>query len=330
MKLAILDDYLDIAQRWVDWSAVSRRCEIVAFHHKFDSEDEAAAALADVDIVCTLRERSAFPASLLARLPRLKYIAVTGMRYDAVDVAAATGLGILVSNSEVSRGGGGVSELAWGLIIATARHIACEDASIRRGGWQTRVGFTLRGKTLGILGLGRLGSRIATYAHAFEMKVLAWSPHMTAERAAVQGAESASLDALLQRSDVVTVHLPLAAGTRGLIGARELGLMKPDAILVNTSRAAIVDQDALISALRGARLAGAGLDVFEVEPLPPDHALRSLDNAIVTPHIGYFTREMLTVYYEDAVAAILAYLDGSPIRIVNPDALVRARGPRGG
>nr|WP_281068678.1 D-2-hydroxyacid dehydrogenase family protein [Ramlibacter agri] len=306
-----------------DWSAVARRCEIVVFDRPLASEDEAVAALADVDIVCTLRERMPFPRSLIARLPKLKYIAVTGMRYDTVDTAAAAERGIPVSNSEVSRGGGGVSELAWGLVLAAARHIAHEDAVMRRGGWQTRVGFTLRGKTLGILGLGRIGSRMAAYAQAFEMKVLAWSPHLTPERASASGAGCAGLDELLRGSDVVTVHLPLAEGTRGLIGARELALMKPEALLVNTSRAAIVDQQALLDALRERRIGGAGLDVYEAEPLPADHPLRGLDNTVLTPHIGYFTRDMLRVYYEDAVEAILAFLDGAPVRVVNAEALAR-------
>jgi phosphoglycerate dehydrogenase-like enzyme len=327
VRVAILDDYLDVARQLADWSAVAARCEVVAFH-KFTSEDEAASALADVDIVCTLRERSAFPATLLARLPRLKYIAVTGMRYDAIDVTAASSLGIVVSNSEV-RQGGGVSELAWGLIIATARHIPHEDRSIRQGGWQTRMGVTLAGKTLGIVGLGRIGSRMAACARAFEMAVLAWSPHMTAERAASHGAVSVELDELLQRSDVVTLHLPLGDTTRGLIGARELALMRPEAILINTSRAALLDQQALVEALRGGRLAGAGLDVFEAEPLPPGHVLRGLENTVVTPHIGYFTREMLSVYYRDAVEAIGAFLDGRPIRVVNPEVMPRARGRLG-
>jgi phosphoglycerate dehydrogenase-like enzyme len=325
MKLAILDDYLGVARRVADWGEVERRCEVVVFDHKLADEDAAVAALEDVDIVCTLRERMAFPATLLARLPRLKYIAVTGMRYDAIDVAAATRQGILVSNSEVTRGGGGVSELAWGLVIATARHIPHEHDSMRKGGWQTRVGFTLRGKTIGILGLGRLGSRMAAYARAFEMNVLAWSPHLTSERAAPHGARAVPFNELLRRSDVVTVHLPLAEGTRGLVGPEQLALMPPNAILINTARAAIVDQKAMIAALRARTIAGAGLDVFEVEPLPADHPLRHLDNVVLTPHIGYFTQEMLTVYYEDAVDAIRHFLDGDPIRVVNPAAHTPAR-----
>lgn len=323
MKLAILDDYLDVARRLVDWRAVERRCEVVVIHRKLASDDELVAELADVDIVCTLRERTAFPASLLARLPKLKYIAVTGMRYDCVDVAAATERGIVVSNSEVTRGGGGVSELAWGLVIASVRHTAHDDAVMRRGGWQTRMGTTLRGKTLGILGLGRIGGRMAAYARAFEMNVLAWSPNLTPERAAVASAQSVSLDELLQKSDVVTVHLPLAERTRNLIGARELALMKPDAVLVNTARAAIVNEPALIDALRQRRIGVAGLDVFEIEPLPADHPFRSLDNTVLSPHMGYFTREMLTVYYEDAVEAVLCFLDGQPIRVVNPAVTAR-------
>lgn len=321
MKLALLDDYLDVARQLVDWRAVESRCEMVVIHRKLADEEELASVLADVDIVCTLRERTAFPASLLARLPKLKYIAVTGMRYDCVDVAAATARGIVVSNSEVTRGGGGVSELAWGLVIAAARHLAHDDAVMRQGGWQTRMGTTLKGKTLGILGLGRIGGRMAAYARAFEMNVLAWSPRLTPERAAVAGAQCVPMDSLLRQSDVVSIHLPLAEGTRHLIGASELALMKRDAVLVNTARAAIVNESALIEALQKREIGAAGLDVFEVEPLPTDHPLRRLDNTVLSPHMGYFTREMLTVYYEDAVEAILGFLDGRPIRVVNPAVL---------
>lgn len=325
MKIAVLDDYLRVSQQLTDWSALTRDHEVVVLDHKLGSEDDTVAALADADIVCTLRERTAFSASLLARLPRLKYIAVTGMRYDCVDVAAATRQGIVVSNSEVTRGGGGVSELAWGLVIATARHIAHDDAVMRAGGWQSRVGFTLRGKTLGVIGLGRIGSRMAAYAHAFEMPVLAWSPNLTPERAAAGGAtRAASLDDLLERSDVVTLHMPLAERTRHLIGARELALMKPDAVLINSARAALVDETALLDALRERRIGGAGLDVFHTEPLPADHPLRTLTNTVLTPHVGYCTREMLTVYYEDAVDAITRFIAGQPIRVVNPEVLASA------
>jgi D-3-phosphoglycerate dehydrogenase len=325
IRVAIIDDYIDIARTLVDWSPVDALAEVDVFKKKFSDDDEAAQALADFDIICTLRERSSFDARLLSRLPRLKYIAVTGMRFDAIDVVAATRLGIVVSNSEVTRGGGGVSELAWGLVIATARHIAHEDASIKSGGWQSRLGFTLKGKTIGVVGLGRIGSRMAAYANAFEMRVLTWSPNMTAERAADQGAVYAPLETLLADSDVVTLHIPLSASTRGLIGAAELSRMKKSAVLINTSRAGLVDQPALIDALTRGLIGGAGLDVFEAEPLPTDDPIRHLANAVLTPHIGYYTSEMLTVYYEDAVEAIVAFIKGRPIRVVNPEVLVRPR-----
>jgi phosphoglycerate dehydrogenase-like enzyme len=322
VKIVVLDDYLRVSQQLTDWSALSRDHEIVVLDRKLGNEDDTVAALSDADIVCTLRERTAFPASLLVRLPRLKYIAVTGMRYDCVDVVAATRLGIVVSNSEVTRGGGGVSELAWGLVIATARHIAHDAAVMRAGGWQSRVGFTLRGKTLGVIGLGRIGSRMAAYAHAFEMPVLAWSPNLTPERAAAGGAICAdSLDDLLKRSDVVTLHMPLSERTRHMIGARELAQMKSTSVLINSARAGLVDEAALLSVLHTRRIGGAGLDVFDTEPLPADHPLRALDNTVLTPHVGYCTREMLTVYYEDAVDAIVSFIAGQPIRVVNPEVL---------
>jgi len=325
IRVAIIDDYIDIARTLVDWSPVDALAEVVVFKKKFSDDDEAAQALADFDIICTLRERSAFNAQLLSRLPRLKYIAVTGMRFDAIDVLAATELGIVVSNSEVTRGGGGVSELAWGLVIATARHIAYEDAGIRRGGWQSRAGFTLKGKTIGIIGLGRIGARMAAYAKAFEMNVLAWSPHMNSERSAAHGAAYAPLQTLLASSDVVTLHMPLNDSTRGLLGATELGWMKKTAILINTSRAALVDQRALSDALTRGLLGGAGLDVFETEPMAADDPIRQLPHTVLTPHIGYFTSDMLTVYYEDAVEAIVAFIKGQPIRVVNPEVLGRMR-----
>lgn len=325
MNLAILDDYHGIALQMADWSSVGRRCHIEVFTRKLANEDEAAAALAAFDIVCTLRERTPFPRSLIERLPRLRYIAVTGMRYDTMDVAAATQRGVLVSNSQVPGGGGGVSELAWGLIIATARHIAHEDRMMREGAWQTRIGFTLKGKTIGIVGLGRIGSRMAAYAGAFQMPVIAWSPNLTPDRAAACGAQCVGKDELLRRSDIVTLHVPLAEETRDLIGQRELALMKPGALLVNTARGAIVNRAALIEALQSRHLGGAALDVFDVEPLPADDPLRRLENVVLTPHIGYYTKEMLRVYYADAVEAIDAFLHGRPIRIINPAAAASRR-----
>jgi phosphoglycerate dehydrogenase-like enzyme len=319
MKLAILDDYQRVALELADWSPVISRCSIDVLDHPLAVPDEAAAALQPYEILCTLRERMPIPRSLIERLPQLKYIQVTGKRYDTIDVAAAAERGILVSNTEIrAGGGGGVAELAWGLILATARHIAFEDRMMRQGRWQNSVGTTLKGKTLGIVGFGGIGRAVARIGLAFGMQVSAWSRSLTAEAAAAAGVTCVSLEELLSSSDVVSLHVVLGDSTRGLIGKREIALMKSTVVLVNTSRGPIVDESALLTALREKRIAGAGLDVFDVEPLPAHHPLRALDNAVLTPHLGYYTRELLSMYYQDAVEGIAAYLDGHPIRLVHP------------
>ncbi|OBZ97159.1 2-hydroxyacid dehydrogenase [Pararhizobium polonicum] len=323
MNVAILDDYLGISQEVANWENVKSRANIVVFKRPLSLLDEAVRELAEFDIVCTLRERMPISSDLISRLPRLKYIVVTGKRYDTVDVAAAAARGILVSNTPVTgKGAGGVAELVWGLILSVSRNIAAEDHVMRNGGWQTRAGTTVGGKVLGILGLGGLGKRVAEIGHVFGMKVQAWSQNMTPDQAESAGAKLVSKEELFATSDVVTVHLALSERTRGIVGSTELRTMKKSAYLINTARGAIVDEIALIDALRSHAIAGAGLDVFEHEPLPTDHPFRSLSNVVITPHIGYFTRDMLGTYYGDAVGLIEAFLNGRPHRIVNMDMAV--------
>lgn len=315
-RIAILDDYLHHACALADWRAVERLADITVLDRPL-SLDEAADALAPFDIICTLRERQPFPAALIDRLPQLKYICVTGMRYDNVDVAAARARGILVTNTPVAGAGvGGVTELTWGLILSSARHIAVEAQSMREGAWQTRIGTTLRGKQLGVVGLGRIGADVARIGRAFGMDVAAWSPNLTPARAAEHGVTAVSKSALFAQSDVVTLHLPLSETTIGVVGRAEIDAMHSDALLVNTARAGLIDEFALMAALHDRRIGGAALDVYSIEPLPADHALRRLDNVQLTPHLGYFTREMLATYYNYAVENIMAYLDDAPIRVV--------------
>jgi len=315
-RLAILDDYQDVALRMADWDRLSVDVEVVVFRDHLADLDAVAARLADFDIVVAMRERTPFPRTLLERLPRLRLLVTTGMRNAAIDLQAAADRGVLVC------GTAGLpyptAELTWGLILALVRRIPREERAVREGRWQETVGLGVNGKTLGVLGLGTLGSRVARIARAFEMQVLAWSHHLTAERAAEVGATLVGRDELLARSDVVTIHLVLSERTRGLIGLRELALMKPSAYLVNTSRGPIVNETALVRALRDGAIAGAGLDVFDEEPLPPDHPFRRLPNTVVTPHLGYVTEETYRIFYGQALEDITAYLRGQPIRVLHP------------
>jgi phosphoglycerate dehydrogenase-like enzyme len=321
MKVAILDDYLGVARRLADWSALERRCEITVFDRNLKVPDEAAEALAPFDIFCCLRERMAVPRALIERLPKLKFIAVTGFKHRTLDLAAATERGIVVSHSGVHDGGHSTPELAWGLILASVRHIADEAGRMRAGGWQNTLGTTLHGKTLGIVGLGGIGRKVAGYGQAFGMRVLAWSQNLTDEAAAAGGATRVDKDVLFRESDIVTLHLVLGDRTRGIVGARELALMKPTATLVNTARAPLLDPAALLETLQAGRIRGAALDVFDQEPLPDDHPLRRLDNVILTPHLGYCTEETLSGFYADTVQAVTAFLDGKPVRVLNPEAV---------
>ena len=312
LHCAILDDYQDCALGFADWASLDG-VGVKTFSHAITNPDELAELLAEFEIIVAMRERTRIDAALFPRLPRLKLLVTTGMRNAAIDMASAAVRGVTVCGTRSLAYP--APELTWGLLLALARLIPAEVAAVREGKWQTRVGVTLSGKTLGIVGLGKIGSLIARYARAFDMPVLAWSRNLTDEQCQSVGAERAlSLDALLQRADMVTLHLVLSDTTRGIIGGRELGLMKPTALLVNTSRGPLIDEAALLQALTQSRIAGAALDVFDTEPLPASHPLRSLPNVVVTPHIGYVCRENYEIFYGDAVEDIQAWLRGSPVR----------------
>ena len=302
-RIAICDDYQSAAMDMADWSRLGPDVEIVSFDHPL-SGDAAAAALANFDVVCLMRERMAFPGSLIASLPRLKFIAVTGSHAGVVDAAAAAARGISVALTDTAPSSS-AAEHAWALLLALARNIAPEDRNMREGRWQTTIGFRLQGKTLGLLGLGTLGAKMAVYGRAFDMDVIAWSANLTQERASAASARLVAKDDLFRQADVVCVQLKLSDRTRGLIGAPEFALMKSTAVLINTSRGPIVDEPAMIEALRSGRIAGAGLDVYDREPLPANHPLRSLPNAVLTPHIGFVTREGYRQFYSRIVDLIL-------------------------
>jgi D-3-phosphoglycerate dehydrogenase len=316
LRVAILDDYQRVAERFADWSMVRAQCTIEVFDRNLGSVDEAAAALADFDVICLLRERMAMPAALIERLPKLKLICVTGAHNRTLDLAAAEARGIVVSHTRNASTENPTAELTWGLILGAARRIDLENRNVRSGGWQTTVGQTLHGRTLGVLGLGRLGKVVARIGAAFGMEVAAWSPNLTAERAAEAGTRLVSKSELFALSDVVTIHMVLSDRTRGLVGAEELALLGENGILVNTSRGPLVQEDALIAALRERRLGLAALDTFDVEPLPKDHPFRTMDNLLATPHLGYVTSETYQVFYADVVENIEAFLSGRPIRLL--------------
>jgi phosphoglycerate dehydrogenase-like enzyme len=314
MRLSILDDYQGIALAMADWSPLADRVEIAVERKPFADEDMAARALADSEIVCAMRERTPFPRSLLERLPRLRLLVTTGMRNAAIDVAAARERGVLVCGTE--GGGTDTAELTWGLILGAARHIAEDHRAMRDGLWQTRIGRRIEGKTLGLLGLGRLGGRVARVGLAFDMKVIAWSQNLTVERAASAGVERVEKDELFRRSDILSIHLVLSPRSRGLVGRAEIALMKREAILVNTSRGPIVDSAAVLEALNAGRLGYAAFDVYDREPLPADHPLRRAPNVLLTPHIGYVTEENYCISYPQVVEDVVAFLDGKPVRVL--------------
>jgi len=320
VKIAILDDYLQRARVSADWSTLPAATEITVFDRPLAVPDEAAECLRPFDIVCLLRERMIVSLELIDRLPNLKMIAVTGLYCRTLDVATAAERGIVVSYTEL-RGSyrKATCELTWGLILSVARHIPEEANRMRSGGWQSTVGFTLAGRTLGLLGLGRQGRYMVPIAKAFGMEVVAWSTNLTAEAAAAQGVRRVDKDELFATADVLSVHLVLGERSRGLVGARELALMKPTAILVNTARGAIVDEASLVQALRDRRIAGAGLDVFAREPLPADSPLRGLPNVVLTPHQGHHVEEFYRVAYTDTVENIAAFMRGAPIRILTAE-----------
>jgi phosphoglycerate dehydrogenase-like enzyme len=318
-RVAVLDDYQDVALKMADWGLLPSDTTVQVFNDHLAQEQAVAERLKDFDIVVAMRERTPFPRSLLECLPKLKLLITTGMRNASIDVAAATDRGITVCGTQ------GLpyptAELTWGLILALVRRIPQEDKATREGRWQVSTGEGLRGKALGVIGLGGLGSQVATVGKAFGMELLAWSQNLTAERATQFGATLVSKDELLSRADLVTIHLVLSDRTRGLIGARELGLMKRSASLINTSRGPIVDEAALVQALRQGTIAGAALDVYDEEPLPLNHPLRQLPNTVITPHLGYVTVETYRIFYGHAVEDIQAFLRGRPVRVINQGAV---------
>jgi len=314
-RVAVLDDYQAVATQVADWSILPLETNVQVFRDHLSDQDALVERLKDFEIIVAMRERTPFPRSLLERLPRLKLLITTGMRNASIDVKAATDRGIVVCGT----GGVGYStaELTWGLILALLRQIPREDRSTREGHWQVSLGIGLRDKVLGVIGLGNLGSQVATVGKAFQMSVIAWSQNLTAERAAQFGATLVSKEELLSQADIVSIHLVLSERTRGLLGARELAMMKPTAYLVNTSRGPIVEEKALVEALEKRTIAGAALDVYDEEPLPLDHPLRRLDNTVITPHLGYVTIEGYRVFYGHAVEDVQAFLRGQPIRVIN-------------
>ena len=329
LKIAILDDYAKIALQSADWSVLGGKAEITVFDRHL-SEDEAASVLQPFDVFCTIRERMSLPRSLFQRLPNLKLVTIIGMSLPNLDMRAATEHGVIVAHSNFTNpiyAGifNATPELTWGLMIATVRHMDLESRRMRAGGWQGTVGMILAGRTLGLLGLGRIGKRMAAYGRAFDMTVIAWSQNLTEEAATAVGARRVEKDDLFRLADILSIHVQLSDRTRGLVTARELALMKPGAYLINTSRGPIVVEADLIAALRTGRIAGAGIDVYDAEPPAADHPFRTLDNVTVTPHLGYVTRETLTAFYTDTLEAVVAFAEGVPIRIANPEALTHPK-----
>jgi phosphoglycerate dehydrogenase-like enzyme len=314
VAIAILDDYQNVALQMADWSRLQAGHRIEVFTKPFADLEAAANALQGFDVLGIMRERTPFPRALFERLPALKLLVTTGKRNAAVDMEAAKERNVLVCGTEAP--GHATAELAVGLMLSLARHIHVETENMRNGHWQRTIGFDLNGKTLGLLGLGRLGARVAKTGSALGMTPIAWSQNLTPERAKEAGAEQVEKDELFRRADVVSIHLVLSQRSRALVGARELGLMKPTALLINTSRGPIVDEAAIIAALKDKRIAGYGCDVYDTEPLPAIHPLRSEPRALLTPHIGYVTEETYRVFYGGMVAAIEGWVAGKPVGVL--------------
>lgn len=330
LRVAVLDDYADIAAGAADWASLAPVADVDFLHHPVPA-GEAARTLAPYDILCTMRERMNLPRELLASLPRLKAITIVGRSIASLDLNDATGLGIAVLHPDFARMGSTpglgnpTAELTWALVLAASRQLGPMHHRLMQGRWHVPATPVLEGRTLGLLGLGRIGTRVARYGQAFGMDVIAWSQNLTTQAAAEVGVTRVDKQELFERSDVLSIHLVLSERTTGLVGAGELAGMKPSAILVNTARSRIVDQNALVDALSEGRLAGAGLDVFDDEPLPADHPLLGLPTVTLTPHAGYSTPQTLAMMYADWPEAILAYAAGSPIRVLNPESLEHPR-----
>ena len=306
-QIAVLDDYQNAALESADWSVLRDRADITVFQDHLADPDAVIERLLPFDVVCVMRERTPLPRNVIERLPNLKLIASTGSVNASIDVAVAGDRGIAVVHTGYRSDP--TVEFTWALILACARHIVTESNSLRSGGWQQTVGVDLRGKTLGVLGLGNVGSEVARIGSAFGMKLIAWSQNMTSEAAKAAGAILVSKDQLFERADILTIHLVLSNRTVGLVGAAELERMKLTAWLINASRGPIVEEQALITALQNKRLAGAAIDVFDIEPLPPSHPFRTLDNVLATPHIGYVSQGLYKTFYEDTVSNIRKWLD---------------------
>jgi phosphoglycerate dehydrogenase-like enzyme len=314
LKIAILDDYQQVALSCTDWRPL--HAEIVTFSSHIPDTGNLVAELRPFDVIVAMRERTPFTAERIALLPNLRLLVTTGMRNASIDVAACAAAGVTVCGTGGSPGA--TPELTWALILAVTRHVAEEDAAIRRGGWQHTIGYGLRGRTLGVVGFGNIGRAVARIGQAFGMDVIAWSKHLRDETATAAGVTAVGKEELFTLADVVTVHYKLSERSTGLIGARELDLMKPTAFLVNTSRGPIVDQDALLAALEAGDIAGAGLDVYDEEPLPAGHPLRSAPRAVLTPHLGYVTDDGYRIFYTEAVEDIAAFAAGRPVRVIEP------------
>ena len=315
LRCAILDDYQNVALSSADWSKVKAELDLTVFNEHLGSADQLIAALKGFAIVCAMRERTAFPRAVIDALPQLRLMVTTGMRNASIDLEAAKARGVLVCGTPAV--GNATAALAAGLMLELARRIGYENARLKAGAsWQTTVGLDLEGLTLALLGLGKLGARMAEIGRAFRMNVIAWSQNLTPERCSESGAEYVGRDVLFRRADFLSIHTQLSQRTRGLVGAAELGLMKRTAYLINTSRGPIVDEAALIAALRDKRIAGAGLDVFDIEPLPIDHPLRKLDSVVLTPHLGYVVAQNYRAFFSGTVDAIRGFLDGKPVRVL--------------
>ena len=319
MRVAVLDDYQGVAESLADWSQLPPGTEIEFFSDHLTSEDALASRLADFDVVMGMRERTPFSRSLMERLPTLRLLVTTGRRNASFDIEAATDLGISVCGTNGA--GEGPAELTWGLILAIVRQIPLEDRLSREGNWGTTVGVGLKGKTIGLLGLGHIGSLVARVSNAFDMNVIAWSQNLTEERARECGATLVDKDTLFRDSDILSVHVVLSQRTRDLVGARELSLMRPTAYLINISRGPIVNEEALVDVLQRKAIAGAALDTFDVEPLPQNHPLLQLENTLICPHLGYVTDDSYTAMYAGVVENIRAFSSGEPVRMINEDVL---------
>jgi len=316
MRLAILDDYEDVALKMADWEDLGSEIKIDVYQDHLVNRNELVERLLPYDMLVIMRERTPFPRSLIEQLPNLKLLVTTGGRNRAIDLSACTEKGIVVCCTEASKTA--PAELTLALIMSVLRRIPQQDRAVRAGRWGDGIGSGLAGKTLGILGLGKLGTQVTRFGLAFGMKVVAWSQNLTPERAAAAGAVLVAKDELFATADIITIHVVLSDRTRGLVGAHEIGLMKPSAYIINTARGPIIQEQALVAALQAGRIAGAGLDVFETEPLPPEHPFISLPNTVITPHIGYVTKEGFGIYYRYAKEDVVAWLAGKPVRVLEP------------